>query len=95
MLQRIPRSFPPEFPIVQFPNRSALVAFAAGAVSRTTDGRLARDAAVVSHVASLVWAYGEITDGANWVRRLFGVGGGVYAIAGLVGLPLASQRAAD
>jgi hypothetical protein len=38
----------------------------------------------VSNIASLVWAYGEITDGDNWARRLFGVAGGVYALAGLV-----------
>ncbi len=83
MIDRVPRSFPRRFPIVQLPNRPAIIAFAAGAVARTTSGRLARDAAVVSAVASLVWAYGEITDGANWVRRLFGVAGGAYAIASL------------
>ncbi len=83
MTDRIPGSFPQRFPIFQFPNRSATVAFAAGAVARTTSGRLARDAAIVSHVASLVWAYGEITDGTNWLRRLFGVAGGARAVAGL------------
>ncbi len=83
MPERIPRSFPQRFPIFQFPNRPAIVAAAAGAVARGASGRVARDAAVVSHLASLVWAYGEITDGANWARRLFGVIGGAYAVAGL------------
>jgi hypothetical protein len=67
-----------------------MVAVTAGAVSQTTGGWLARDAAVISQIAWLVWAYGEISHGANWLRRLFGVGGAAYAIAGL-----ASQRVAE
>lgn len=85
-MDRIPRSFPERFPIFQFPNRSALVAFGAGAVARATSGRLARDAAIVSNVASLVWAYGEITHGANWVRRALGIVGGGNAVVTLVKL---------
>ena len=84
MTKRIPRSFPERFPIFQLPNRSAVVAFTAAAVARGTSGHVARDAAVISNVASLLWAYGEITDGANWARRLIGVAGGTYALVGLV-----------
>ena len=92
---RIPRSFPERFPIFQMPNRTAIVAFTAAAVARRTSGRLARDAAVVSNLASLVWAHGEITDGANWARRLFGIAGGTYAVARLVNQASRSAARSD
>jgi hypothetical protein len=70
-------------PIAQFPNRPLLMAMAAGAVARRADGETARVAGLLSKAALLVWAYQEITDGANWLRRLFGVGGAAYALGAL------------
>lgn len=84
MNERVPRSFPKRFPIFQLPNRPMIVSIATGAIARSTSGRLARDAAVVSHPALLVWAAEEVLDGANWLRRLCGLAGGGYAIAGLI-----------
>jgi hypothetical protein len=74
---------PRRFPIVQFPNPPLIAAMAAGAVARSAGGHLARTAAVASQLALLVWAYEEVSDGANWVRRMFGLGGGASALIGL------------
>ena len=52
----------------------------AGAVARLTDGEVAKAAAVISDAALLAWAYEEIVDGANWFRRLVGVGGALVAL---------------
>lgn len=70
-------------PIAQFPNPPLLMAIAAGAVARSSDGETARAAGLLSEAALLVWAYQEITDGANWLRRLLGVGGAAYALGAL------------
>ena len=75
---------PRRYPIFQFPNRPLIAAMLAGAAARTTHGSTARAAAAVSAVAQLVWAYGEITEGANGFRRLLGVAGAARAAAGLV-----------
>jgi hypothetical protein len=72
---------PRGFVIAQFPNPPLIAAIAAGTVSRLASGDLARAAAVVGDVALLVWAVEEITDGANWFRRLLGVGGAALALS--------------
>ncbi len=76
---------PRRFPIAQFPNPPLWVAMAAGAVARRSDGDAARAARLISDAALLVWAYQEVTDGANWLRRLLGVGGTAYALGALAG----------
>jgi hypothetical protein len=59
---------------VQFPNRSLIVALAAGAVAEFVHGP-ARTALVTLHVAALsFWAYGELVSGVNWFWRLLGAG---------------------
>ena len=75
---------PRRYPIMQFPNKSLLVAMLAGAVARATHGRTARAAALISALAQLVWARQEITDGANGFRRLLGVAGVLRAATVLV-----------
>ncbi|MBV9941318.1 MAG: hypothetical protein JO262_04235, partial [Solirubrobacterales bacterium] len=75
---------PRRYPIFQFPNPPLIAAMLAGAVARTTHGPPARGAAVISAVAQLVWAYQEITEGANRFRRLLGVAGAARAAAELV-----------
>ena len=76
---------PRRFPIVQFPNRSlivaALAAAAAGLAGRRPYAPVAR---TVSHLALLVWALQELFSGANWFRRLLGLGGGGVALSGLL-----------
>lgn len=75
---------PRRYPIFQFPNPPLITAMLAGAAARTTHGPTARGAAVVSAVAQLVWAYREITEGANGFRRMLGVAGAARAAAELV-----------
>jgi hypothetical protein len=75
---------PRRYPIFQFPNKPLIAAMLAGGVSRATHGATARGAASVAAVAQLVWAYEEITDGANGFRRVLGVAGAAWAAAELV-----------
>lgn len=76
---------PRRFPIVQFPNRPLLVAIVAGATARVASGDAARAASLVADVALMIWAYDEIADGANWFRRLLGVGGAAAVTRRLLG----------
>ncbi|MBV8734302.1 MAG: hypothetical protein JO321_00580 [Solirubrobacterales bacterium] len=75
---------PRRCPIFQFPNPPLIVAGLAGAAARLADRRYARVALLVSHLALLVWALEEAADGANWFRRLLGLGGGGYALSRLL-----------
>lgn len=75
---------PRRFPIFQFPNRPLIVAMTAGVVARAADRRSSRAALVVSHLALLVWGAEEMISGANWFRRLLGLGGGGYALSELL-----------
>jgi hypothetical protein len=75
---------PRRYPIFQFPNPPLVTALLAGAVARVTHGSTARGAAVISALAQLVWAYEEITDGANGFRRLLGIVGAARAGAELM-----------
>jgi hypothetical protein len=74
---------PRRFPILQFPNRSLVVAMAAGALARSSAGSTRRGAALVSRLATVVWAVQEVVGGANWFRRLLGIGFGAHALAAL------------
>jgi hypothetical protein len=76
---------PRRFPLVQFPNRSLILAALAGAVARLAGRRpYAPVAESVSHLALLIWALQELFSGANWFRRLLGLGGGGLALSGLL-----------
>lgn len=75
---------PRRFPIFQFPNAPLIVAGLSGAVSSVADRRLSPLAQLVSRVALLVWALEELASGANWFRRLIGLGGGGYALSRLL-----------
>jgi hypothetical protein len=82
---------PRRFPIFQFPNPPLLVAGLAGAAARLTDRPYSLVARLISHLALLVWALEEVVDGANWFRRLLGLGGGGYALRRLL-QPASSRR---
>ena len=71
-------------PIFQFPNLPLIVASLADAAARLADGRYAKSARLMSHSALLVWALQEVVSGANWFRRLLGLGGGGYALSQLL-----------
>ncbi|HKO27714.1 MAG TPA: hypothetical protein VJU80_09670 [Solirubrobacteraceae bacterium] len=74
---------PKSFPILQFPNRPLIVTVIAAAIARGTRGRTAAAATLVSRLALLAWSAEEIFKGANWFRRLIGIGGATYAVAEL------------
>jgi hypothetical protein len=64
--------WPSRFVLVQFPNTPLIVALAGSATSRLTNGRTSAYAEAVGQVGLAVFAYLELTDGANWLRRLLG-----------------------
>jgi hypothetical protein len=74
---------PRSFPIFQFPNRPLITTVIAAAIARNTRGPTAAAATLVSQFALVVWSAEEIFEGANWFRRLIGIGGATYAIAEL------------
>ncbi|MGN6870833.1 MAG: hypothetical protein ACTHMY_20765 [Solirubrobacteraceae bacterium] len=74
---------PRSFPIVQFPNRALIATVVAAAIARSTRGRTSSAARLVSCLALLVWSAQEIVAGANWFRRLLGVGGAAYGVTEL------------
>lgn len=74
---------PRSFPIFQFPNRPLVATLLAAAIARATLGRTSSAARLVSRLALLVWSAEEIADGANWFRRLLGLGGAALGVAGL------------
>ncbi|HTA12773.1 MAG TPA: hypothetical protein VK765_05060 [Solirubrobacteraceae bacterium] len=74
MLKRLSRwSFPRRFPIVQFPNAPLILALLAGATAGRLSGWAHAYATSVSYLAMTIWAYEELTRGANWLRRLLGL----------------------
>ena len=70
--------FPKRFPLVQMPNEPLIIALGAGQLARRVKGVAHADLLSVAHLATAVWAYAEITQGANWFRRL--LGGGVMVL---------------
>jgi hypothetical protein len=64
--------WPSRFVIAQFPNPPLIVALAGSVVAALADGRTSDYASAVSRLGLAVFAYLELTDGANWLRRLLG-----------------------
>jgi hypothetical protein len=64
--------WPRRFPIAQFPNLPLIVAVAAGIAHDFITGTTGRYLQAVAYVALGIWAYDEVTRGANWFRRLLG-----------------------
>jgi hypothetical protein len=77
--------WPRRFPIVQFPNPPLLLALAGWGLAAVTDGTAHDVGRAVFTVGLGVWAWEEATDGANWFRRLLGVGAFVWIVADLAG----------
>jgi len=72
--------WPAGYPIIQLPNAPLLVAQAATVGARVSDGRVRDAARAVSAVSLAVWAWQEVEQGPNLVRR----GIGAAALAALV-----------
>jgi hypothetical protein len=66
-------SFPPRFPMVQFPNLPLALAFIAGWTASALSGHPHSYAQAVSYLAMTVWAYEELAHGVNWFRHLLGM----------------------
>ena len=78
------RGWPPDFPLVQFPNAPLLVALAAWVAAKLTEGT-AHDVSRAVFTAGLAtWAVLELVRGANWVRRVLGAVVLASIVAGLV-----------
>jgi hypothetical protein len=75
---------PRRFPIFQLPNRPLIVAMLAGGLAGVTEGRAHDAAAALWRLALLVWSGEEVASGANWFRRLLGIGGAWTAISASV-----------
>jgi hypothetical protein len=65
--------FPHSFPIVQFPNAPLIVGLASGAAATISSGAGNTALMSVSYLSLALWAYGELSGGANWFRRLLGL----------------------
>jgi hypothetical protein len=80
MWRRGQEGWPRRFVLVQFPNPPLLVALTASFVGRLADGDAAAYADAIGRFALAVFAYLELTDGANWLRRLLGATIMVYLV---------------
>ena len=81
--------WPTSFPIVQFPNAPLIIAFVAGQIAAIAHGGAHADAAAVSFLAMVIWAYEELVYGVNWFRHLLGF---AYVVSTAVHLALALRR---
>lgn len=75
--------WPQRFVIAQFPNPPLIIAMLASLAARPLDGDAADVAVAVSRLGFAVFAYLEITDGANWFRRALGAAVAVWLVIGL------------
>jgi hypothetical protein len=72
--------WPERFPVAQFPNAPLAVAAGGFVAEQLTDGRAHDYAEAVVSIGLAVWAYGEVTRGVNWFRRVLGVAGLAYVV---------------
>jgi len=78
--RRAQRGWPASFPIAQFPNAPLLFALGGWVVAKLTDGSVHSYARAAFYAGLAAWAWLELTDGANWVRRALGAGGLAYVV---------------
>jgi hypothetical protein len=72
--------WPSRFVLLQFPNLPLLVALTASAVGGLVDGEIGAYVDAIGRLALAVFAYLELTDGVNWLRRLVGAAILVYLV---------------
>jgi hypothetical protein len=82
--------WPARFPVAQLPNAPLIVAMAGLSASWLTDGSAHSYARGVFYAGLAAWAWGELSAGANWVRRAMGAGGLAYVVLEL-GTALAAR----
>src|SRR3954454_22218379 len=74
------RGWPASFPLVQFPNAPLLAALVAWLVAALTERSVHAYARAAFYAGLAAWAWEELADGANWVRRSLGAAGLVYVV---------------
>jgi hypothetical protein len=74
------RGWPARYPLVQAPNAPLLFAFAGWATAAATDGDVHAYARAAFYAGLAAWAWEELTDGVNLVRRALGAAGVVYVV---------------
>ena len=74
------RGWPEDSPVAQFPNPPLLAALAGGAVAAVTSGSAQAAGRAVLYVGLGVWAYLELTAGANRLRRAIGAAGLAFVV---------------
>ncbi len=65
---------------MQFPNAPLLGALGGWLVAAMTDGSVHSYARAAFYAGLAAWAWEELADGMNWVRRALGAGGLVYVV---------------
>ena len=74
------RGWPASFPLAQLPNAPLLVALGGWVVAAVTHGQVHAYARAVFYAGLAAWAWEELTDGVNLVRRALGAAGVVYVV---------------
>ena len=78
--QRAQHGWPASYPLVQLPNPPLAGAFAALLVAAVTDGSSHDYARGAFYALLAAWAWLELSEGANAVRRIAGAIGLVYVV---------------
>jgi hypothetical protein len=77
--------WPRRFPVAQFPNPPLLVALAGSGLAALASGGAHDVGRAVFMLGLAVWAWEEVVSGANWFRRLLGLGALVWIAVALGG----------
>ena len=72
--------WPASYPVAQLPNAPLLVALGGWLAAALTDGPAHAYGRATFLVGLAAWAWEELTDGANLLRRAFGAAGLCYVI---------------
>lgn len=72
--------WPAAYPVAQFPNAPLLFALSASIVAALTVGTLHAYARAAFYAGLAAWAWAELADGDNAVRRALGASGLLYVI---------------
>ena len=78
--ERARHGWPATYPIAQFPNAPLLVAAGGRVVGAVIDGPVQEQARAVFLGGLAVWAWLEVTDGANGLRRVLGAAALGYVV---------------
>jgi hypothetical protein len=78
------RGWPATFPLVQLPNAPLFAALAGWLVAALTGGLVHDCARAASYAALAAWAWKELEDGVNWVRRGIGAAALLFVVARIV-----------